>query len=152
MISENSRRQDARGLRKFAYDVGVNVLANLVAAAIIYLLGTAAGVLPSDPRLIGSALFVIFGMAGIGFVVASQVVPRGRIGRRLFDLAQFCVAGFLGVAGLLQSSTFWRWMLLYGAISMLAAAVVTIATGRPPGSLRSPGDGAQETQPSRAEP
>ena len=38
--------------RKLAYDVGVNVGANLIAAAIIYLLGAAFGLLPRNPQAV----------------------------------------------------------------------------------------------------
>jgi len=42
-------------VERFARDGLVNVLANLVAAAIIYLLGVAVGLFPSRPLLVYSA-------------------------------------------------------------------------------------------------
>lgn len=50
---------------KFARDVLVNVIANLLAAAIIYLLGVMAGLFPRDAILIGIAIAVsVLGLAG----------------------------------------------------------------------------------------
>ncbi|WP_225853105.1 diguanylate cyclase [Micromonospora sp. AMSO1212t] len=47
------------GLRRFVANVMTNVLANLIAAAIIYVLAAAAGLLPRDPALILAALFLV---------------------------------------------------------------------------------------------
>ncbi|MEO3928847.1 hypothetical protein ABGB07_34065 [Micromonosporaceae bacterium B7E4] len=78
MISENSGdRQEPRGLPKFAYDVGVNLLANLVAAAIIYLLGALAGILPRVSGLIGTALFVVLATLIIGGVIILRFLSWG---------------------------------------------------------------------------
>ena len=47
------------GLRRFVANVMTNVLANLIAAAIIYVLAAAAGLLPRDPALILAALLLV---------------------------------------------------------------------------------------------
>jgi hypothetical protein len=44
---------------KLAYDVGVNTVANLIAAAILYMLGTWVGLLPSDPQAILAATLLL---------------------------------------------------------------------------------------------
>jgi len=62
--------QRARPYIRFARDVSVNVIANLAAAAIIYLLGSAAGLLPRSPQLIFTSVFVVVMTAGFGLGVA----------------------------------------------------------------------------------
>ncbi|GIH14714.1 hypothetical protein Raf01_28860 [Rugosimonospora africana] len=51
-------------MRKFARDVGVNVLANLCAAAVIYLAAVAGGYLSRNPRTEFAAVGVLF-VAGV---------------------------------------------------------------------------------------
>jgi hypothetical protein len=48
-------------VKRFVRDVLINVLANLVAAAIIYLLAVLAGVLPQAPFLVISAVALVVG-------------------------------------------------------------------------------------------
>src|SRR5262249_38301766 len=45
-----------RRARKFAYDVGVNILANLVAAAVIYLAAVAGGYISKSPYLLAASV------------------------------------------------------------------------------------------------
>jgi hypothetical protein len=58
----DQRRDSAARLGR---DVGVNVIANLIAAAIIYLLGVVAGLLPSSPAAIAAALGLLAGVSAI---------------------------------------------------------------------------------------
>jgi hypothetical protein len=59
-------------VRRFARDVGVNVAGNLVTAAIIYVAGAAAGLIPSNSYVIASAVVVLFSTAVYGLFIVAQ--------------------------------------------------------------------------------
>jgi hypothetical protein len=80
-----------KGRRAFARDVAVNVFANLVAAAIIYLSGAMIGLFPSDIwATLASAAVIGAAVVVLGFVLA-RVQERIAKGRRrwAFGLVAF---------------------------------------------------------------
>jgi hypothetical protein len=83
---EDSENADERyeGVKRLLRDVGVNLVANLLAAAIIYLLGAFVGLLPRSPYLIVTALTLIGLSAGL---VLPVVVLAVRNPRRKLDFA-----------------------------------------------------------------
>jgi hypothetical protein len=81
----------------------VNVVANLIAAAVIYLAGVIAGLFPRSPALIGSAIVTLL-MALFGaFALASRFLTGH--GRALASLIAL-LAGGLGavLAGILNAT------------------------------------------------
>lgn len=78
---------------KFIRDVGINVIANLVAAAIIYLLGTLAGLFPRSPAGIGLAvlLITVLAIASVGAVFGASNAVTGKA-------AEGALALVLGIA------------------------------------------------------
>ncbi|MBG0560714.1 hypothetical protein [Actinoplanes aureus] len=62
----------SRPWRSFLAAVGVNVLANLVAAAIIYLGGVLFGIFPREPKAIASALVIVLLAAAWGAILATR--------------------------------------------------------------------------------
>ena len=97
-------RAPARSLGKFAYDVGVNVLANLVAAAVIYLVAVAGGYISKDPELEALSGFVIY------FVVAFAVfVVFDRRGAFRSEPIRWTWAALLFVSslGVMVGMMFW---------------------------------------------
>jgi hypothetical protein len=63
----------------FLRDVAVNVVANLVAAAVIYLVGVLAGVFPREPRVILAAVAVLLFSAALSLtVLLSRLASRAR--------------------------------------------------------------------------
>lgn len=69
--------------QKLAYDIGVNTVANLIAAAIIYLLGAWFGLLPREPAAIIAAIaLLVSGLAVFGLVALTiRAVRRSQDGR-----------------------------------------------------------------------
>ncbi|MDR6597232.1 hypothetical protein ACFFSW_21040 [Saccharothrix longispora] len=63
-------------MKQFAQSVAVNVLANLIAAAIIYLLGVGFKVLPANPGLILVAILLIGLVGGFGLLIAGWVASE----------------------------------------------------------------------------
>jgi hypothetical protein len=81
---------------KFTRDVAVNVIANLVAAAIIYLAAALAGLLPRSPGLLFAATIVI--LTAVAFVIFFlALATRGRV-RGYFFGAALTVLGIAAVA------------------------------------------------------
>jgi uncharacterized protein involved in response to NO len=68
--------------RAFLRDVWINLLANLIAAAIIYVLGVLVGVFPNDPKVFASAVSVLLFTAATPTILAGSVM-RGR-GKQIF--------------------------------------------------------------------
>lgn len=113
--------------REFARGVLSNVLANLIAAAIVYLLAITAGLLPPSKWLTGIALFVL---ASIPYALVNLVMPR--LGHKGL---QNVVRGFLvllaGAALLIVvrpwlagdgwASRIWQGL---GGVALLAAVIV----------------------------
>lgn len=67
-------RRDDVGVVRFGRDVGINVVANLVAAAIIYLAATYSDALPTNEVLLDASIVVL--MAAV--VLATVAVGRAR--------------------------------------------------------------------------
>lgn len=63
-------------MNTFIRDVAVNVLANLIAAAIVYLLGIFVGLFPSTAEAVKLAIVVIFGASFIVLVIASTLESK----------------------------------------------------------------------------
>ncbi|MER7459449.1 hypothetical protein [Micromonospora sp. NPDC126480] len=84
--------EQSPGIR-FTRDVAVNVVANLVAVAILYLFGAAAGLLPRSPYLIFSSVVLIL----VGLGIALGVV--GMLLRGHAKVYVFCCALILGGLG-----------------------------------------------------
>lgn len=82
-------RESADKARAFGRDVGVNVVANLIAAMIIYLLGALAGILPKSQVLIGISAVVV-GFAGFIGLLAVRRLASGW--RRIRVMGASCLA------------------------------------------------------------
>lgn len=78
-------------MQQFARDVFVNVLANLIAASVIYLLGVTVGILPKSRYLILTSVVFVFMAAGLALAVVSQLRPRGPNRRMLFGVSLLLV-------------------------------------------------------------
>ncbi|WP_433530461.1 hypothetical protein ACQPYA_30670 [Micromonospora sp. CA-263727] len=94
---DSSEPERSAAASRFARDVLVNVLANLIASAVIYLLGAAGGLLPKSPYLIWTSVAILLMAVGVGLAVLSQFLPRGPNRRMVFgiSLIPFGVAGVL---------------------------------------------------------
>src|SRR5256885_180504 len=64
---------------KFARDVVVNVIANLVAASIIYLIGALIGLLPRSSAALAIASMTVLAGSGLGLLAADGII-RSRYG------------------------------------------------------------------------
>lgn len=112
-------------LRPFARDVAVNVLANLVAAAIIYLLGLAAGLLPRSPILIWVAVVMAAGAAG-GAILGSKVVYSRR-GRYISSVG----IGAFGLAALVFAAVYpqyWLSLVAIGTVLLVLGGFTVVLT------------------------
>jgi hypothetical protein len=106
----------------FIRDVGVNVLANLAAALVLYLLGTALGFFPRNRGAIGTAL------VGLGAAIVYLLMFAGEVGnqhhrRELFAAYTTIVLGGIATTyGMTQSygdkAAWWIFNLL-GLISAI---------------------------------
>ncbi|WP_431878031.1 hypothetical protein [Micromonospora marina] len=81
---------------RFARETGSNVLANLIAAAVVYLLGVVGGLLPRSPYLI--VLSIMFALGGIGVILfpLGMLLP-GRAGA-LAASGSVVLVGLVGIA------------------------------------------------------
>ncbi|MGA4731006.1 hypothetical protein ACPB67_26625 [Micromonospora taraxaci] len=117
---------------KFARDVAVNVIANLVAAAIIYLLAAGFGLLPRSPYLIFTALTVVVMTAGCGLGLVGLAL-RGdakiyTLGAAMIAMgASGVLAPFIKDSGLTGWEKFW---LPIGSVGAFSMGLITIATTR----------------------
>lgn len=90
--------------RMFVRDVGGNVVANLIAGGIIYLLGTAAGVLPTNPKLVGVAVLIVGAATGAGLLWLSPRLRHAAVRRHLTAWGLTALASAIAAAGLLMAS------------------------------------------------
>jgi hypothetical protein len=82
---------------RFARDVLMNVVATLIAAAIIYLLGVAAGIFPTVEGLVLiAAVMLIGGVAAVPYAISDVVQPHRR--RRWVRLGAYGAIAFGSVA------------------------------------------------------
>ncbi|MFI0795007.1 hypothetical protein ACH4OY_20315 [Micromonospora rubida] len=96
----------AAARRRFARDVGVTVLANLVAAAIIFLLAVAGDFLTANPLVVAGVAILLLATAGIGLHIWSdqrdfQAVLSGRTLHLMLVGLVSLVGGLATVVGLL---------------------------------------------------
>lgn len=121
----NARADSAGRLRPFARDVAVNVLANLVAGAILYLIGAAAGLLPRTPLTIVPALGVLF----FGIYLAGVFV-KGPWGFRLMSISfALTAAGGAVVLYAIGGNDVWAWSLAGVAILLVLLAILMWSAG-----------------------
>jgi hypothetical protein len=80
----------------FLRDVGVNVVANLVAAGVVYLIAAAAGLV--------SSTLVIF---TIGFIVSAAGIYVERR-KSLLGMATMCVGVIIGLVGCVRLGMTWE--------------------------------------------
>jgi hypothetical protein len=87
------RQRRKRNLMTFAYDVGVNLLANLLALTIGYLVAQAAGVIDPNSGLSKAAILMILATGG----AAVGIFIEGNYGKRARDwwIVSFCLLGAL---------------------------------------------------------
>jgi hypothetical protein len=108
---------------RFTRDVGLNVLANLVAGAIIYLGGVLFNVFPGREGAVwaSSVLLLVVGAAGVGVVAVSRFLYQARVYWRLLS-----IGSVLGGAGL-----FVGWMNLgrHGWQVPFACCILLILAG-----------------------
>lgn len=98
-VAENSSAEARmRSGRQFGRDVLVNVLANLVAGAIIYMAGVFAGLLPRSPALLYASALLILAALGVLLFLAGLIM-RGDRGLQTIDVAVAMFAIFM--AGLM---------------------------------------------------
>lgn len=126
----DSQRRSA--LRKFVGDLAVNVLSNLIAAAIIYVLGVAVGVFPSSIYFYLAIILLGSAVAGLLLLLLSSFY-RGRpkeltygSGSVLLSLAGLAIIG-RGAIHNPDTSTFevlvvWLYVSLPGVIGLLILA------------------------------
>ncbi|MEU7610112.1 hypothetical protein [Micromonospora sp. NPDC049204] len=93
--------QPATSTRSLARDVLVNVLANLIAAAIVYVLAVLGGYLKSNPLILGLA-FAVLALAGIPAVLY-MTLWSDRRHTRIGDYLTFAV-----IACLVAAIAMWK--------------------------------------------
>lgn len=122
------RAQDNSGFRKLLRDVGVNILANLIAAALIYLLGVIVGLFPSARvAVIAASSIVLVGVVTVQ-VSAFFLTKTSRSSVKRNRASRY-VAMFAGLAGICMATiamlavdkpTDGRvWLAIYGAFGIL---------------------------------
>jgi xanthine/uracil permease len=121
---EAARSERSQTLVAFARDVLVNVLANLIAAAIIYLLTVATGLLPRTPLLVFAALSFIFASVAIGFYILAFRLGAQRRGLRFRALGIICAGMVIEL-----NSFFTRDVTLWARIPLHIAGLVLIILG-----------------------
>jgi len=92
-------RQRSGSAGWFARDVAVNVIANLVAAAIIYLVGVAAGLLPKSPDIYVTAIVIVLFAGGLAIYAVGKFYFTGRNETRAIAISMIA----LGLVGPLVS-------------------------------------------------
>ncbi|MFD6611495.1 hypothetical protein ACFWD1_21760 [Micromonospora chalcea] len=87
--------QPPRPLFRFARDTGSNVLANLIAAAVVYLLGVVGGLLPRSPSLVILSIMLVLGGLGVVLFPLGMLLP-GRPGA-LAASGSIMLVGLVGI-------------------------------------------------------
>lgn len=90
------KQRQMNWLTKFARDVAVGVTANLVTAAIIYLVATYVGAISSSPDLVLGAFIIVAMSACIMLYVGSKMLP-GHRGAYAIGLSMLLL-GLVGIA------------------------------------------------------
>jgi predicted tellurium resistance membrane protein TerC len=129
---ETSRRQ---GSIRFARDVGVNVLANLIAVPILYLIGVLAGLFPRDPQAIALAITIVLSVAFLLVGLVSQFLKGTRQLKALClsIVLAGCMILVSGIADIDIDVPFPRWAIILWGIATVAAGANTyvVATRKP---------------------
>jgi tellurite resistance protein TehA-like permease len=119
----------------FARDVAVNVIANLVAASILYLVGAGVGLLPTNGTLLISTAFVVAFALGVAIWIAEVAIYRGprRFKSRKPVMLSSVALGLLGAAGVLAAfipdmglSLFEKVWYVIGGTSGITQASLTV--------------------------
>ncbi len=112
---------------RFAYNVGVNVIANLVAAGIIYLLAAAVGLFKPNPALVAVAVSAILLLGGLATVfVGNLFADTGKGAVRVTGLGLFLVtAAIWTVGGYLVTKYGWLPGFLFGVMGLFVASMAT---------------------------
>ena len=85
----NGRSRIWQAATSFGRDITVNVIANLVAAAVVYLGGVSAGLLPQSPKLVAASVTTLLSFTGIALFAVSRML-RGV--KRLYTAAAMMIA------------------------------------------------------------
>jgi len=119
VVSDGKRASQLRRL-DFARDVLLNVLANLIAAAIVYLLAAVAGLLPvSSLAVLIATMLVGIGVAGASVLIEDRKGQRWA--RRFFLGTSMVVWGGFGLWLLLTDVSVTSFVVIIG-ILLLASA------------------------------
>lgn len=123
------RRAEPSSAERLARDVAVNVVANLIAAAIIYILAATVGILPRSPYLLMVAGMVVTVGAGV-CLAAVGVVARARA--RIYFLATSLAAlglpllSFPMLGDRLVPNEVLRWVAPFSGISAIYVGLSVI--------------------------
>jgi hypothetical protein len=75
-------------MRSFARDVGINVVANLIAAGILYLIGAGIGLFPRNPAALLATTTISIPVMSV-FLLILYLIPASPSNRTLPRLIQF---------------------------------------------------------------
>lgn len=118
----------------FVRDVAVNVIANLVAASILYLVGVGVGLLPTNGTLLLTAAFLVSFVLGIALWIVQMAIFRGRRGFKSRGLIMLSTAAVsLGASGILAAlipgtlylSPFEKILYIIAGVSLITQAALT---------------------------
>lgn len=126
-------QQSNNRLARFLRDVSVNVLANLVAAALVYLASASAGLLPTSPQLVAASISTILGVAFLAMFVVSRFLREQR--RHHISLVAFLVFGAAVISGAMGGAfdhePFPKWFFIaFGVWTIAAGAMMLCYTRR----------------------
>jgi FtsH-binding integral membrane protein len=125
-MNPSSRQQ---GITRLVRDVFVNVIANLIAAAVIYLGGVAFGFFPRSTSAIASAVCFVLLAGFYGVFVVSRFMPaENRMGPAFLAAvlggSAYCLAI---LTGLYDDPTTPRWMSAAGGGLMAVFGLIGLA-------------------------
>lgn len=119
----------------FLQDVGVNVLANILAAPVIYLLGAAIGLFPRSPEFLTFAVIWLL-IAGLYTLGAAEQMMRTEFRRDMATRGSLVVLGALFIVIALTQSDledpYWWTLMVFGTLSLVpgCVGVVHLAAAR----------------------
>ncbi|MCO1616767.1 hypothetical protein M8C11_18805 [Micromonospora sp. CPM1] len=125
--------QPPSAVAKFARDVGVNVIANLVAAAVVYIAAVVGGLLPRSPYLIVASAVVV--LVSIGMALgALGLVVRNHVGLYFLGIALIAMGvgalTFPFFGDLLIADPVERWLSPLGGVGAITVGVSAIVNVR----------------------
>jgi hypothetical protein len=131
MAEDDESESSLLGRRRgFARDVAVNLLANLAAAAIIYLVGVALGLFPGDAMIVFLAIVIVLIATGGG--IAALITVHIWIEKRSAALATLSMAifaygvGIVGITNITGKIGQHDW---FNATGFLVCSVLGLAWG-----------------------